>query len=188
MICDIIDCVIVCGVGFNDVDNMVEFFYEGYVLSGVVIIVEVMIDNCNCIVVEVCYVFSKCGGNLGIDGLVVYMFECKGQISFVFGVDEEVLMDVVLEVGVDDVVVNDDGFIDVFIIFVDFILVNEVLVVVGFKGDEVEVIMIFLIIVILDLEIVQKVFKLIDMFEDLDDVQNVYFNVDILDDVMVQFG
>ncbi|PXB98788.1 YebC/PmpR family DNA-binding transcriptional regulator, partial [Pseudomonas aeruginosa] len=109
-------------------------------------------------------------------------------ISFAPGVDEEALMDAALEAGADDVVVNDDGSIDVFTTFADFISVNEALAAAGFKGDEAEVTMIPSTTATLDLETAQKVLKLIDMLEDLDDVQNVYSNADIPDDVMAQLG
>ena len=171
---DTIDRAIARGVGSNDADNMVELSYEGYAPSGVAIIVEAMTDNRNRTAAEVRHAFSKCGGNLGTDGSVAYMFERKGQISFAPGVDEEALMDAALEAGADDVVVNDDGSIDVFTA--------------GFKGDEAEVTMIPSTTATLDLETAQKVLKLIDMLEDLDDVQNVYSNADIPDDVMAQLG
>ncbi|MFU2783854.1 YebC/PmpR family DNA-binding transcriptional regulator [Pseudomonas aeruginosa] len=185
---DTIDRAIARGVGSNDADNMVELSYEGYAPSGVAIIVEAMTDNRNRTAAEVRHAFSKCGGNLGTDGSVAYMFERKGQISFAPGVDEEALMDAALEAGADDVVVNDDGSIDVFTTFADFISVNEALAAAGFKGDEAEVTMIPSTTATLDLETAQKVFKLIDMLEDLDDVQNVYSNADIPDDVMAQLG
>lgn len=58
-----------------------------------------------------------------------------------FGIDEDVLMEVVFEVGVDDVMINEDGFIEVISGFVEFILVKEVLEKVGFKVEVVEVMM-----------------------------------------------
>ena len=111
-------------------------FPEGYAPSGVAIIVEAMTDNRNRTAAEVRHAFSKCGGNLGTDGSVAYMFERKGQISFAPGVDEEALMDAALEAGADDVVVNDDGSIDVFTTFADFISVNEALAAAGFRATK----------------------------------------------------
>jgi len=55
----------------------------------------------------------------------------------------------------------------------------------GFKGDEAEMAMIPSIMAPLtELEIAQKVLKLIDMLEDLDDVQNVYHNAEIADELL----
>jgi transcriptional/translational regulatory protein YebC/TACO1 len=115
------------------------------------------------------------------------MFDRKGQISFAPGVDEDALMEAALEAGADDVVVNDDGSIDVFSSFADFISVNEALTAAGFEGDEAEIAMIPSISSpIDDLDVAQKVIKLIDMLEDLDDVQSVYHNAEIPDEIMEQ--
>jgi len=184
---DVIDRAIARGAGNNDSDNMTELSYEGYAPNGVAIIVEAMTDNRNRTAAEVRHAFSKCGGNLGTDGSVAYMFDRKGQISFAPGVDEDALMEAALEAGADDVVAHEDGSVDVFTSFGDFHAVNEALAAAGFKGDDAEVAMIPSIHApVDDLETAQKVLRLIDMLEDLDDVQNVYSNVQIPDEVMEQ--
>ncbi|HEY8331671.1 MAG TPA: YebC/PmpR family DNA-binding transcriptional regulator [Pseudomonas sp.] len=184
---DVIDRAIARGAGTNEADNMAELSYEGYAPSGVAIIIEAMTDNRNRTAAEVRHAFSKCGGNLGTDGSVAYMFDRKGQISFAPGVNEEALMEAALEAGADDIVSNDDGSVDVFTSFADFHAVNEALNAAGFKGDEAEVAMIPSISApVADLETAQKVLKLIDMLEDLDDVQSVYHNAEILDEIMEQ--
>ncbi|MGS0941694.1 YebC/PmpR family DNA-binding transcriptional regulator [Pseudomonas luteola] len=185
---DTIDRAIARGAGANEGDNVEELTYEGYAPSGVALIVEAMTDNRNRTAAEVRHAFSKCGGNLGTDGSVAYMFERKGQISFAPGVDEDALMEAALEAGADDVVANDDGSVDVFTSFSDFIAVNEALTEAGFKSEAAEISMIPSTTTPLDLETAQKVLKLIDMLEDLDDVQNVYSNAEIPDDVMAQLG
>ena len=183
---DTIDRAIARGAGSSDADNMEELSYEGYAPNGVAVYVEAMTDNRNRTAAEVRHVFSKCGGNLGTDGSVAYLFERKGQLSFAPGVNEEALMDAALEAGADDIVTNDDGSIDVFTSFADYIAVNEALNEAGFKPEASEIAMIPSMTATLDLETAQKVLKLIDMLEDLDDVQNVYSNADIPDDVMEQ--
>ncbi|MFK4131005.1 YebC/PmpR family DNA-binding transcriptional regulator [Pseudomonas luteola] len=185
---DTIDRAIARGAGANEGDNVEELTYEGYAPSGVALIVEAMTDNRNRTAAEVRHAFSKCGGNLGTDGSVAYMFERKGQISFAPGVDEDALMEAALEAGADDVVTNDDGSVDVFTSFSDFIAVNEALTEAGFKSEAAEISMIPSTTTPLDLDTAQKVLKLIDMLEDLDDVQNVYSNAEISDDVMAQLG
>ncbi|OAN28249.1 YebC/PmpR family DNA-binding transcriptional regulator [Pseudomonas oryzihabitans] len=185
---DTIDRAIARGVGAGEGENVEELTYEGYAPSGVAIIVEAMTDNRNRTAAEVRHAFNKCGGNLGTDGSVAYLFERKGQISYAPGLDEDVLMEAALEAGADDVVANDDGSIDVFTSFADFIAVNEALTAAGYKADEAEVTMIPSTSATLDLDTAQKVLKLIDMLEDLDDVQNVYSNADIPDDIMAQLG
>lgn len=185
---DTIDRAIARGVGADGGENVEELTYEGYAPSGVAVFVEAMTDNRNRTAAEVRHAFSKCGGNLGTDGSVAYLFERKGQISFAPGIDEDELMEAALEAGADDVVANDDGSIDVFTSFADFISVNEALQAAGYKAENAEVAMIASTTSTLDLDTAQKVLKLIDMLEDLDDVQNVYSNAEIPDDVMEQLG
>ncbi|MDO9619895.1 MAG: YebC/PmpR family DNA-binding transcriptional regulator [Pseudomonas sp.] len=186
---DVIDRAIARGAGNNEADNVVELSYEGYALGGVAIIVEAMTDNRNRTAAEVRHAFTKCGGNLGTDGSVAYMFERKGQLSFAPGVSEDALMEAALEAGADDVEMSEDGSALVSTSFADFHGVNEALSAAGFKADEAEIAMIPSISApVTDLETAQKVIKLIDMLEDLDDVQEVYHNAEIPDGIMEQLG
>lgn len=183
---DTIDRAIARGVGGADGDNVEELAYEGYAPNGVAVFVETMTDNRNRTAAEIRHAFNKYGGNLGTDGSVAYLFERKGQICYAPGVDEEALMDAALELGADDIVINDDGSVEVLTSFVDFISVSEALTAAGFVAEEAEVTMIPTLNVELDLEGAEKVMRLIDALEDLDDVQNVYSNAEIPDDVMEQ--
>jgi YebC/PmpR family DNA-binding regulatory protein len=186
---DVIDRAIARGAGNNEADNVVELSYEGYALGGVAIIVEAMTDNRNRTAAEVRHAFTKCGGNLGTDGSVAYMFDRKGQLSFAPGVSEDALMEAALEAGADDVEMSEDGSALVSTSFADFHGVNEALSAAGFKADEAEIAMIPSISApVTDLETAQKVIKLIDMLEDLDDVQEVYHNAEISDELMERLG
>ncbi len=183
---DTIDRAIARGVGGADGDNVEELAYEGYAPNGVAVFVETMTDNHNRTAAEVRHAFNKYGGNLGTDGSVAYLFERKGQICYAPGVDEEALMDAALELGADDIVINDDGSVEVLTSFADFISVSEALTAAGFVAEEAEVTMIPTMTAELDLEGAEKVMRLIDALEDLDDVQNVYSNAEIPDDMMEQ--
>jgi YebC/PmpR family DNA-binding regulatory protein len=184
-----LDRAIVRGAGNNEADNVAELSYEGYAPGGVAIIVEAMTDNRNRTAAEVRHAFTQCGGNLGTDGSVAYMFDRKGQISFAAGVSEDALMEAALEAGADDVEMAEDGSALVSTSFSDFHAVNEALNTAGLKAVEAEIAMIPSISApISDLETAQKVIKLIDMLEDLDDVQEVYHNAEIPDAIMEQLG
>ena len=186
---DTIDRAIARGVGADEADNMLELSYEGYAPGGVAVFVEAMTDNRNRTAAEVRHAFTKCGGNLGTDGSVAYMFDRKGQISFAPGIDEDALMEAALEAGADDVEMGEDGAALVSTSFADFLAVNEALTAAGFKGEEADIAMIpSMSAPITDLETAKKVMKLIDMLEDLDDVQNVYSNAEIPDELMEQLG
>ena len=154
------------------------------ILGGVAVLVEAMTDNRNRTVSEVRHAFSKCGGNLGTDGSVAYLFTRRGQLTFSADADEESLMEAALESGAEDFVTNDDGSFDVFTSFEEFGAVRDALEAAGFAPESAEVTMVPSTQAELDLDTAQKVVRLIDMLEDLDDVQNVYHNADIPADVM----
>ncbi|KEA62065.1 hypothetical protein YebC [Marinobacterium lacunae] len=181
---DTIDKAIQRGAGGADGENYDELTYEGYGSNGVAILVECMTDNVNRTVSQVRAAFNKYGGNLGTNGSVSYLFDKKGQLSYEEGVDEDALMEAALEAGADDVITNDDGSIDVFCAWQDFMDVKQALVDAGFEPALAEVGMIPQTSVELDVDAGRKVMKLIDALEDLDDSQNVYHNADIPEEAM----
>jgi len=181
---DTIEKAIARGAGGADGENYDELTYEGYGPNGVAILVEVMTDNVNRTVSQVRAAFNKAGGNLGTNGSVAYLFEKKGQITFGEEADEDAIMEAALEAGADDVVTNDDGSIDVFAPWQDFMDVKQALVDAGLEPVYAEVGMIPATTVELDVESGAKAYRLIDTLEDLDDTQNVYHNADIPEEAM----
>ncbi|MDR2131850.1 MAG: YebC/PmpR family DNA-binding transcriptional regulator [Clostridiales Family XIII bacterium] len=86
--------------------------FEGYGAGGVAVIVDVLTDNKNRTTAAVKHTFDRFGGNLGVPGCVSYMFERKGVILIekTDSIDEEALMDLALEAGMDDMIGYDDSF------------------------------------------------------------------------------
>lgn len=183
---DTIERAIKRGAGANDGDDYEEIRYEGYGPGGLAVMVDCMTDNRNRTVAEVRHAFSKCGGNLGTDGSVAYLFEKKGIISLAAGADEERVLEAALEAGADDVVTNDDGSIDVLTSPEAFMDVKDAMAAAGLETDQAEVTMQPATTVALDLDGAQKMLRMIDMLEDLDDVQNVYSNGDVSADILAQ--
>jgi YebC/PmpR family DNA-binding regulatory protein len=146
--------------------------------------VDCMTDNRNRTVAEVRHAFSKCGGNLGTDGSVAYLFDKKGVLSYPEGLDEERIMEAALEAGAEDVVVNDDGSMEVLTSPDEYETVREAMTEAGFKPERGEVTMRAATASSLDVDSAQQVLKLLDMLDDLDDVQNIYTNADFPDEVM----
>ena len=175
------------GTGGGDNDNVEELVYEGYGPGGVAVLVEVMTDNKNRTVAEVRHAFSKCGGNLGTDGSVAYLFTKRGQI-LIDNADEDVVMEAALEAGAEDVISQDDGSIDVATTQNDVIEVKDALVAAGVGILSAEVALVPSTTAELDEESAPKVMKLIDMLEDLDDVQNVYTNANFTDELLELLG
>ena len=179
---DTINRAIQRGAGGGDGAELETIIYEGYGPAGTAVMVECMTDNRNRTVSEVRHAFSKCGGNLGTDGSVAYLFTKKGVLTF-NSANEDALMDAALEAGADDVVTNDDGSIDVYTTPNEFGTVLDALEAAGLKPDNAEVTMIASTEADLDVETAPKLLRLIDMLEDLDDVQDVYHNGAISDEV-----
>jgi YebC/PmpR family DNA-binding regulatory protein len=180
---DTIDNAVKRGAGGLDGADMVEMRYEGYGPSGVAILVDCLSDNKNRTVSEVRHAFTKCGGNLGTDGSVSYLFTKQGQIRFNNTVDEEALFELALEIGADDVLSDEDGF-DVICEDTAYHQVVKALQDKGFEPENAALNMEASTLVPLDKEGAEKLIRLVDMLEDLDDVQNVYSNADISDEVI----
>lgn len=176
--------------GAGELEDVVyeEVRYEGYGPGGVAVMVDCMTDNRNRTVAEVRHAFSKCGGNLGTDGSVAYLFNKTGVISYPPDTDEDKVMEVALEAGAEDIVAYDDGSLDVVTAPDDFMDVKGALFDAGLKTEAAEVTMRAATEVPLDRETAEKLLKLTDMLEELDDVQDVYSNADIADEIMAELG
>lgn len=166
------------GAGDGDSAAMEEIRYEGYGPGGVAVIVDCLTDNRTRTVAEVRHAFSKCGGNLGTENSVAYLFSQRGLFSFAPGSDENKIMEAALEAGAEDVVTNDDGSIDVYTSPADFAVVKDALHKAGLQSGNAEVSWIAATRASLDDENFERMTKLQDMLEDLDDVQNVYSNAE----------
>lgn len=172
------------GAGDLDGAMMEEVRYEGYGPNGVAVIVDCLTDNRNRTVAEVRHAFAKCGGNLGTDGSVAYLFQQRGIFSFAPGSDENKIMEVSLDAGAEDVVANTDQSIDVYTTTADFLTVKTALEKMHLNPGDAEVTWVAATRVNLDRENAERMLKLQDMLEDLDDVQNVYSNADLPDEML----
>lgn len=185
---DTIENAIKRGSGTMDGENYEEVRYEGYGPNGVAVMVDCLTDNRNRTVADVRHAFTKCGGNLGTDGSVAYLFSKLGVLSFSSDCDEDTIMEAALEAGADDVVTLDDGSIEVQTAVESFLDVKQAMIDAGLEPDMAENTMQASTEVSLDGEDAEKIMRLVDMLEDLDDVQNVYTNADFSDEAMAQLS
>ncbi len=185
---DTVERAISRGAGEDDSENVEEIRYEGYGPGGVAVMVDCMTDNRNRTVGEVRHAFSKCGGNLGTDGSVAYLFNRVGQISYPAGTDEGALMEAALEAGAEDIVTNEDGSVDILTSPDEFMTVKQALVEAGLEPDSAEITERAMTSVSVDRDGAETMIRLLDMLEDLDDVQKVYSNADIPDDILAQLN
>ena len=179
---DNIERAIKKGTGETDGKTYEELVYEGYGPGGVAVLVEVLTDNKNRAAADVRNLFDKNGGKLGVSGSVSRMFGRKGTIAYdAEKVSEDVVMEVGLEAGADDIV-NEDGVISVTCDPSVFDKVLEALQEKGLESLSAEVAMVADASASVDATTAAKVQKLIDKLEENDDVQNVYTNVEYPDD------
>jgi YebC/PmpR family DNA-binding regulatory protein len=157
-----------------------HIIYEGYGLSGVAVIVEVLSDNRNRTAGEIRHAFDKNGGNLGTTGCVAFLFDRKGQIIIEQDgqIDEETLMLEAIESGAEDFRSEPEAF-EIITAPEDLLNVKASLEKSGYTFIEAEVVYIPQNLVRLNEEDQKKMEKLIEMLEDNEDVQEVHHNWDL---------
>ena len=181
---DTVERAIKRAAGDADAQNIEEIRYEGYGPSGTAIIADCMTDNRNRTVAAVRHAFSKCGGSLGTNGSVAYLFSQVGQLTVGADVDEEELMDLALSTGADDVITNDDGTYDILTSVASFSEVKTALDMANIATTQAQITLQCSTQVVLALEEAKKMLQLVDMLEELDDVQHVYSNADISEETL----
>ncbi len=179
---DSIERAIKKGSGETGGANWEDVIYEGYGIGGIAVIVEALTDNKNRTAGDVRHYFDKCGGNLGQNGCVSYMFDKKGVIVIdaeETDYSEDEIMEMALDAGADDMVTN-EGTYEITTDPASFIEVTEALQAKGLEFLNAEVAMVPQNYTRLeDPDAIVKFNKMLDMFEENDDVQNVWHNADI---------
>ena len=181
---DTIERAIQRGAGGLEGENLEEVTYEGYGPGGIAVLVESMTDNNNRTVAEVRHAFTKSGGNLGTNGSVAYLFEKKGVIRVEGGQDEDLVMELSIDAGAEDIEVNEDTSITITSSPEDFETIKIALNSKEIVLEDSEIALIPENTVNADLDTSLKVYKLLESLEDLDDTQTVTSNVEFSDDLL----
>ena len=181
---DTVDRAIKRGTGELDGVSYEEVRYEGYAPSGIAVLVECTTDNRNRTVSEVRHAFTKYGGNLGSEGSVAYLFDKVGLLIFPPGMDEDVVMEVAVEAGAQDVETGPDGTVEVITEPEELNFVAEQMSAAGLVSELVEVVQRPTSETELAGEEAEKVMLLINALEDLDDVQDVFTNASFPEDMV----
>jgi YebC/PmpR family DNA-binding regulatory protein len=176
---DAIERAVKRGAGELDGSDYEEIRYEGYGPAGVAVIVDCLSDNRNRTVAEVRHAFTKAGGNLGQSGSVAYMFNNVGVLLYSPEHDEDSVMEAALDAGAEDIIVADDGSIEVLTTAEDYVAVKQAMTDAGVEPEDSELTMRASNNAELDLDDAQKVLRLVDLLESSDDVQDVYYNAEI---------
>ncbi|MFO7802434.1 MAG: YebC/PmpR family DNA-binding transcriptional regulator [Desulfovermiculus sp.] len=185
---DKIDTAIKKGTGELTSGSIEEVVYEGYGPGGVAILVEGVTDNKNRTVAEIRKIFSKAGGNLGESGCVGWMFQTYGVLTFDKNrYDEDQLLEVGLEAGVDDVIDDGDAW-EVRTAPEDYLAVKQAFEEAGIEIQNAEVAKIPQTYVELDVETAEKALKLYEQLDEHDDVHKVHANFEIPDELYAKMG
>jgi YebC/PmpR family DNA-binding regulatory protein len=156
-----------------------EIRYEGYGIGGAAILLDTMTDNKVRTVAEVRHAFSKYGGSMGTAGSVAFQFRNVGQLILAPGTSEDMVMEVALDAGAEDVIADEDGTIEVITAPGDFEAVKNALDAAGLKPEVAEVTMRPENTIELAGDDAVRMQRLLDVLEDLDDVQAVFHNAQL---------
>ncbi len=175
--------------GIGELGDVVfeEIMYEGYGAGGVAVIVDCLTDNRNRSISEVRMAFERNNGNLAASGAVSRMF--KRQAHFIITgewADEEKLMDIVLDAGANDLIVE-DGEAEIWADPENFEALAKVFEENGIVTDTAEQTRRpEMTVNITDAKVASQVIRMIERLEESDDVQNVTANYLIDDSIADQ--
>ncbi|MBS3821665.1 MAG: YebC/PmpR family DNA-binding transcriptional regulator [Planctomycetes bacterium] len=176
------------GTGELGGENYEEVIYEGYGPGGVAFMISCLTDNRNRTAPEMRKFFERVGGTLGATNCVAYMFEQKGTFLIAADkTDEDALMEVALDTGADDVVLEDD-FFQISCDPSAFKDVKDALDAKGIEPDSSELAMVAGNMVTPDEATARKLVQFTEDLEDHDDVQKVYSNFDVPDSLMAELA
>ncbi len=155
-----------------------EVLFEGYAAHGIAILVETATDNNTRTVANIRSYFNKCDGSLGTSGSVVFMFDhtCNFRIP-AEGIDAEELELELIDFGIDEVFVDDDGIM-IYAPFESFGAIQSELESRGFEILSSGFERIPQVTKTLTPEQAADVEKLLEKIEEDDDVQNVYHTME----------
>ncbi len=185
---DNIERAIKKGTGELEGESYEEITYEGFGPAGIAVLVDVTTDNRNRTQPEIRHLFTKHGGTLAEAGAVGWMFKRRGYLEIESGaLSEEQLMELALELGVDDISIQ-EGRYELVTAPEDFTSVQEALEARNVPVAVKELAMLPQTTVDVPAERINQVLRLMEALEDHDDVQKVWANFNIDENVLAAAG
>ena len=160
-----------------------ELTYEGYGVAGSAVIIKTLTDNVNRTAGDIRSTMSKCGGQMGNNGCVSYMFDNKGIIvtERTVALDEDTMMEYCLEAEAEDFTALDDVY-EIYSTPENFSSVRRYFEEKGLSFLEAAIKMVPQNFITLDGDKLASFKKMLDKLDELDDVQDVYHNVELPDE------
>ena len=170
----------------KDTANYEEMSLEGYALNGIAVFIDCATNNNNRTVADVRSYFSKCGGTLGTNGSLEFIFDRKG----VFVIDknnitidlEELEMELI-DAGLEELDVEEETVI-AYCKYTDFNNMQVKLEQLSIEIKTSELQRVPNNIKKISLEEAEKVLKLLDLLEENEDVQQVFHNMELTDEIL----
>lgn len=161
-----------------------EVVYEGYGPNGIALLIETATDNPTRTVANVRSYFNKFGGSLGTSGCVDYMFEhkCVFKVQNKEGLDLEELELEMIDFGVSEIFLDDEGLINIYGEFESFGSIQKYLEENGFEISSANFDRIPTDTKELSAEQYAEIEKLLSKLEEDEDVSNVYHTIANADD------
>ena len=170
----------------KDTANYEEMSLEGYAAYGVAIFIDCATNNNNRTVADVRSYFSKCGGALGTNGSLEFIFDRKGVFTIC---TEELSISIddlemdLIDFGLEELEVNDEE-ITAYCDYSDFNNLQLRLEELNVKITNSELQRIPNNIKTISTQQSEKVLKLLDLLEENDDVQQVFHNMKLTEEIL----
>ena len=170
----------------KDTLNYEEMSLEGYAENGIAIFVDCATNNNNRTVADVRSYFNKCGGSLGTNGSLEFIFTRKGvftvkkdNININFDDFEMELIDS----GLEELEKENDQF-NIYCDFKDFNSMQVKLESLGVQIENSDLQRIPNSLKKINSEQAVSVLKLLDCLEENDDVQQVFHNMELTEEIL----
>ena len=186
---DTIERAVAKGSGTGaDGNALEELTYEAYGPGGTGYIIQTLTDNRNRATSGIRSKITRGGGNLAANGAVSWNFEQKGIVTLeVNGADPEEIALEVMDIGAEDVDIEDD-LVSITFPFNEFARAKtELEALDNVKVENAELAMIPNNTVELEKSQAVQALRLLDELEELDDVSKVFTNADFPDEVLEEF-
>ncbi len=170
----------------KDTVNYEEISLEGYAMHGIAVFIDCATNNNNRTVADVRSYFAKCGGALGINGSLEFIFDRKG----VFTIDsnniiihlEDLEMELI-DAGLESLEAEEEEII-VYCDYTEFNNIQTKLEQLNIEIKNSQLQRIPNSFKKITVEQSENVLKLLDLLEENDDVQHVFHNMQLTDEIL----
>ena len=186
---DNVDNAIKRGTGEVDGVTYENVVYEGYGPAGVALMISCLTDNKQRTVAELRSILKKRDCSLGEPGSVTWVFEPRGVITIPRdAADEEELFMAAVEAGAEDVLTDDEDYLEVRTPPDSFQAVVEAIQAMDLPHDRAELTMVPTTTTPVPDGDAQRLLTLLDELDDHNDVQRVYANFEMSDELLEAVG